>query len=58
MQVIDTGLLMYIISAVAITVAWAVMIRLDRPRWRIITGRLGLLLGIVTLGFQFFIFRH
>ena len=55
---IDTGLLMYVISAVAITVAWAVMIRLDRPHWRIITGRLGLLLGIVTVGFQFFVFRR
>jgi hypothetical protein len=49
---------MYLVSVFAIVSAWLLLIRLDHERWRIVTGRMGLLLGVVTLGFQFFIFRH
>jgi hypothetical protein len=54
----DSGLVMYLVSVFAIVSAWLLLIRLDHERWRIVTGRMGLLLGVVTLGFQFFIFRH
>lgn len=54
---IDRSLTLYLISASLIIAAWAILVWFDRPRWRIVTGRMGLLLGTVTLGFQFFIFR-
>lgn len=44
-------------SIAAIVVAWAVLVYFDRPRWRIITGRMGAVLVIVTLGIQFLV-RH